>query len=187
MSMGRFMCHALIAFSTFIIAVALTTVLRDARRVDIPPAVFSHDVPQFLLHCPEGRCQAIRLDGQAGLPTIKPDVQAEAPLEILLEPPVIDSTLGATAIGNLIVRNRSTKPIRSYGITYQVSGSDCSDTFFALYGFESSFPGPADSFFNAGEKRPVKTAQIRVPAIAEVRLRLYFAIFDDGTTWKDGW
>jgi hypothetical protein len=116
--MGRFMCDALIAFSTFIIGVALTTVWRDARWVDIPPAAFS--LPQFLLRCPEGQCQAIRLDGQAGLPTIKPEVQAEAPLEILLEPPVIESTLGATAIGNLVLRNRSTKPIISYGITYHL-------------------------------------------------------------------
>jgi hypothetical protein len=185
--MGRFMCHALIAFSAFIIGVALTTVWRDARRVVIPHAAFSHNVPQFLLHCPEGRCQAVRWDGAAGLPTIKPEVQAEAPLEILLESPVIDSTPGATAIGNLVVRNRGTKPIGWYGITYQVSGSDWSDTFFALYGFESSFPRPANSFIKVGEKRPVKTAQIRVPANAEARLRLYFAIFDDGTTWKDGW
>lgn len=184
--MRRFMCQTPIAFSTFLIGVALTTVWRDARRVDIPPA-FSHNVPQIFLHCPEGRCQAIGLGGQSGLPAIKPEVQAEAPLEIILEPPVNDSTVGATAIGNLIVRNRSTKPIRSYGITYQVSGSDSSDTFFALYGFGSSFPGPADSLIKVGEKQPVKTEPIRVPANAEIRLRLYFAIFDDGATWKDGW
>ena len=117
------------------------------------------------------------------MPTIKPEVQAEAPLEIILEPPATNSSLRGAAIGDLVLRNRSTKPICSYGIIYQVSGSDWSSIFFALYGFESSFPVPADSYIKASEIRPVKTAQIRVPAHAEVRLRLVFAIFEDGTVW----
>ena len=182
--MRRLTYHALIAFLTFIIGVALTAVWRGARKVGIPAAV-SHGVPQCLLSCPQGRCRAVCSDKQAGVPRIKPEVQAEAPLEIILEPPATNSALGATAIGNLVLRNRSKKPISSYGLIYQVSGSAWDNTFFALYGFASSFPEPADAFIKSGEKRPVETAQIQVPANAEVRLRLYFAIFEDGTTWQD--
>ena len=184
MNTPRFTYHALIAFITFIIGVALTTAWRDARQVDIPAAAW-HDTPPCRLSCPQGRCRAVCSDEQAGLPTIKPEVQAEAPLEIILEPSATNSALRATAIGNLVLRNRSTKLISSYGLIYQVSGSDWSNTFFALYGFESSFPAPADSYIKPGEKRPVETAQIQVPAHAEVRLRLYFAILADGTVWDD--
>ena len=184
MNMRRFTYHALVALITFIVGVALTTLWKHARKVDIPSAI-SHDVPRVLLSCPQGQCQAICSDKHAGVPTIKPEVQSEAPLEILLEPPATNSSVRATAIGNLVLRNRNTKPIRGYGLTYQVSGSAWSNTFFALYGFALSFPEPTDSFIKPREKRPVETAQIQVPANAEVRLRLYFAIFEDGTTWQD--
>lgn len=127
MDKRRFTYLALIALSTFIIGVALITVWIDAREIGIP-AVISPDVGRFLLSCPDGECQAICPAKQSGVPTIKPEVQSDAPLEILLEPPATNSSPGGTAIGKLVVRNKSTEPIIAYGLIYQISGSAWSDT-----------------------------------------------------------
>jgi hypothetical protein len=173
--MHRHALNLLLAVATFTVGLYSPPVWQKASN---------YLLPKVLMSCAL-KCQVFSSANRGLLPSIRIESQPNAPVELIFRPEMSDSDV-AQSIGVLNFKNRDTKSIRTYSITYQVSGNSWRNESFAYAGLSPSFANPhPGSFILPNESRPVISCYIKVPLNSELTLRIDTVEFEDGTRWQN--